>query len=256
MGGDVQTERRLPHRRAGGDDHEFGGLESGGHLVKMGEATGHPGNRSITLLERFNALHRGPEHLLDAGEAVIPALLGNLEDLRLGVVEQLRGARLLGVGLGDDLGGGLDQPPLDRLFLEDPRVELDVRGRGHRVDQLAEINLTANRFEVAAAFQFLAQGDVVDHHAALHQGSQGPVEPTVTLAVEHRVFDQLGAAQRGFGVDHHRAEYRLFDLLAPGDLPSPDLVSRGRRGAVGRYERHPRPVASNSGCAAMPPGGR
>ena len=36
--GDVQTERRLSHARAAGDDDQVGGLEAGGHPVEIGEA--------------------------------------------------------------------------------------------------------------------------------------------------------------------------------------------------------------------------
>ena len=78
------------------------GLEAGRQLVEIGEAARDAGDRLAAALQRLDALHRRPHQLLHAREALQPALLAHLEDLLLGVVEQLfgRGAPL--ERLGDD----------------------------------------------------------------------------------------------------------------------------------------------------------
>ena len=77
-------------------------------------------------------------------------LLADLEDLRLGFVEQLVRRRLPLERLGDDRRRDFDQPAQHRLLAHDLRVVLDVRRRRHRVDEKADVVLAARRLELAA----------------------------------------------------------------------------------------------------------
>jgi hypothetical protein len=86
---DVERERRLAHRRASRDDHQVRRLEPARHLVEVAEPRRDPGHRAPGLALRLDALHRRPEELLDAREARAALRLADLEDLPLGLVEQL-----------------------------------------------------------------------------------------------------------------------------------------------------------------------
>ena len=110
-------------------------------LVQVYESAGHAGNRFAFLMELFDALHRRPQHLLEPGEPLGFPLLRNLEDPRLGGVEQLAG-RLAGlVGLGNDLGPGLDQVPENGLLPNNRGVGFEVRRGRNRVYQLRDVQL-------------------------------------------------------------------------------------------------------------------
>ena len=56
MGADVQSERRLAHRGAGGDDHEIGRLQSRRHLVYIGEPGRHTGNCTLDALKTLDGV--------------------------------------------------------------------------------------------------------------------------------------------------------------------------------------------------------
>src|SRR6185437_2170328 len=100
--------------------------------------------------------------LLDAGEPFVAPLLRDLENLGFGGVEQIVGGRMAVVGLGDDRGGGLNQPAENRLVFDDLGVELDVGRGGNRVDQLGQILQTAGGLELPAAKQLVPESDVID----------------------------------------------------------------------------------------------
>ncbi len=75
VGRDVEAEGGLPHGRPSGDDDQLRPLEPRGHLVQVYEAGRNPGNPFAALLERFDALHRGPQHFLEPGESFGVAVL-------------------------------------------------------------------------------------------------------------------------------------------------------------------------------------
>src|SRR5581483_11730525 len=99
--------------------------------------------RLATALERLDALHGGPHELLDAGEALRAALLADLEDAVLGLVQQLGRVHPALVRLADERRTGLDQAALERLLLDDLGMVLDVGRCGDRVDEERDILLPA-----------------------------------------------------------------------------------------------------------------
>ena len=244
MGRDVEHEGGLPHGGPGRHDDQLRPLEAGGQLIQIFETAGNSRDRFAALLERFYALHRRPEHLLDPGEAFLAPLLRDPEDPALGLIEQLVGGQAPVVDLLDDAGGGLDEPAEDGFFADDAGVVVEIGGRRHRVHQLGEVFRAAGRIELAPAEQLVAQRDVVDHHPLLGHRHHGAEELAVGVLVEHRVVQHLGRAERRVLVEHHRAQYRLLRLRAPGS--GPERLLNGRE-AVGRYGRHPRWASSSSG---------
>ena len=190
-------------------------------------------------MARFDALHRAPHELLDADDFPRAALGRDLEDALLGTVQQ--GVHVLRslVGGLDDLGARLDQAPPQRLVAHDAAVVLDVRGRGHDVEQVGDVVGAARGLEVAGPHQLFAQHHRVHDVAPLDDLRHRAEDPAVRIAVESGVVQQLDCLQCGVGVEQHGSEDGLFGLLAPRSLPAAAGFSRGWRRAGVRYGRHP-----------------
>jgi hypothetical protein len=221
---DVQRERGLTHRGTARDDHEVAALQPRREAIEIQEPRCHARERAVAGMELLDPLHRRPDQLLQAYELFRTPQLSHLEHAVLGVVEHLGGGAATLVGILDDRRGGLDQPPQHRLVTHDPRVVLDVRRGRHHVDQPAQVLHPAGPVEIAAAQQLIAQRHGVDHIAALGERHHGAEQEAVSLAVEHRVVDQLGGLQGRVLVEQHRAEHRLLGLVAPRSLAAGELA--------------------------------
>src|SRR6266853_116665 len=249
----VERERRLPHGRPSGQDDEVGALESRREAVQVGEAAGDARHGAGAGLELLDALHRGPDQLLDAGELLGAPELRHLKDPVLGIIEHFTRGGVTFIDVLDDAGRGFYQAPQHGLIAHDACVILDVGGSGDDVDERGDVLDAAGAVEVAAARQLVAQGDGVDHVAALGQGDHRAEQETVSLAIEHRIVEELRGFQGGVLIEQHGAEDSLLGLVAPGGLAAGELAL-SRRGCGGRCGRHPRSVSSSSGCAAARPG--
>ena len=181
---DVQHERRLSHRRTGGDDHQIRRLEARRQLVEIVESARHAGDRLTAALQRFDALHRRPEQFLDANESVVDPLLADLEDFRFRFVEQLDGVGAALEGLLNDGGRDFDQASEKRLLSDDLRVVLDVRGRRDGVDEEADVLLAARRLEIPAPRELVRQRDRIHHPAALGDADHRAKETPMLFGVE------------------------------------------------------------------------
>jgi hypothetical protein len=206
---DVHHQRRLPHRGAGGDDDQIAVLESGRHLVEVAVARRDAGEAGSRLLQPLDVLERRPQDLLDPDEPLALVALRDLEDARLGLVEDLLDFALaLLVDVADDLRGRVDQAPQQRLLAHDARVVLDVGGGRHRVEELRQVLQAADAVELAGLLELLADRDHVDHVPALEEPGHRPEHPAVGLTEEHRVVDVLDGARDRVAVDQHPAEHR------------------------------------------------
>ena len=135
VGGNVEAERGLSHRRARRHDDEIAGLKAVGHRVQICEPAGDSLYRFIASMARFYALHRVPHEFLDPDEFLRPALEGNFEDLVLGQVQQLAYVFLAVVRCLDDSCPDVDEPSHQRLVFDDPCVELYVGRRRYHIQQ-------------------------------------------------------------------------------------------------------------------------
>ena len=79
----------------------------------------------------------------------VPLVVADLEQHRLGALDQL--ARLAAVGghVVLDLARGLQHPPQQRVLLDDPRVVEDRADGGHHRRQRVEVRLAAGLLELA-----------------------------------------------------------------------------------------------------------
>jgi hypothetical protein len=89
--GDVERERRLAHARAAGDDDEIARLQAGGLVVEVGEARGHAGDVLALVEQLLDLVHVGMDQILDRREPLLRAFLADLEDARLGAIEDVLG---------------------------------------------------------------------------------------------------------------------------------------------------------------------
>src|SRR5439155_13307132 len=98
--------------------------------------------------------------------------------------------------------------------------------------------------------------DRIDDVAALGQREHRPEQQPMSLAVEHRVVQDLRGLEGRVLVEQHRAENRLLRLVTPRSLAAGPLgrSSVSCRGGERRYGRHPRLVSSSWGFAATRPG--
>src|SRR2546425_96387 len=107
--------------------------------------------------------------------------------------------------------------------------------------------------QITAAHQLVAQGDGVDHIAALRERDHRTEQQAVALAIEHRVVEDLGGLEGRVLIEQHGAEHRLLRFITPRSLAAGELALR--RGDGGRYGRHPRSASSNWGSGAGRPDG-
>ena len=171
--GDVQRQRRLPHRRPRRKNDQLGWLQPGRFVVESGVAGGQARDAAAFAENFLEALETVLDEILDADQPGLHAVFGKLENRGLGAVEDhvrivARRQRLL-----LNRRRRVNQAAQNRLFLHDARVVLDVRHARQAVGKLREIRDAAGRFEFAAAREVLHQRDRVDglllfaelHHA-------------------------------------------------------------------------------------------
>ncbi len=253
---DVERECRLAHRRARRHDDEIRRLKAGGQLIEVAEAAGDARDGLAARMNGLDALHRGPQQLLDAREPLVRALLRHLKDLLLGDVEQLVRRGATAERLTDDLSGDFDETPEQRLFLHDLRVVLDVGSGGHGVHEEADVVLAARSLEIAASLQLVRERQRVDDAAALGDPHHGAKQTPVALGVEHRVVNDLHGAHHRILIHQHGGEHGLLGVLRVGRTPvAVGITPRGRRRYRvfgGRAGHLPTRGVSRRGSAAAP----
>ena len=126
--GDVADERRLSQRGAGGEDDQVAGLEAAEQAVEVAEPRRGAGQLAVAAGERLEAVDLLGEDVGDLAEVAGPVLVGDLEQERLGLLDQLAGLALALVdGLLDPVRG-VQQAAQERVLLDDPRVVAGVAG--------------------------------------------------------------------------------------------------------------------------------
>ncbi len=241
---DVQRQGRLPHCGSAGDDDQVTGLKAGCLGVEVGEPGRHPGDiRRIRALEQFlDALDDLGQQRLDLLESLsaASALLGDLEDLGLGLVEDLLRLAPGGVqGARGDLVAGRDQAAQHRALAHDLRVATDVGGRRRVLGERVQVDEAAGVVSLAGIAQRLVDRDRVRGLAAIDQPADGPEDQLVVLPVEVGNADQVGNAVPGSVVDQQPAQDGLLGL---------DGVRRGADGRELRIDRLVHGMGRREGC--------
>jgi hypothetical protein len=147
-------------------------LPAARQLVEIVPAARHAGDLHLPLEQLLDVVERGLEQLANTREALPDPLVGDGENARLGLIEDLGRILAARVALLLDLGRGLDELPQDRLRVHDPDVLLEVRGRGCVLHHLRQELRAAHRLEVAAFLQLLGHGDEVRRHGLVVERDQ------------------------------------------------------------------------------------
>ena len=95
---DVDRPRRLAAARARRDDDQVLALQARRQLVQLGEAGRHAGHRASLGGAHLEVVQHLLHHVAGGGVGLAPVLLGDLEDLGLGLVEE--GLELAEVAVG------------------------------------------------------------------------------------------------------------------------------------------------------------
>ncbi len=165
MLGDVERERGLAHRRARRQHDQVARLQAGGHAVEVVEAGAHAGDVLgavlVQLVDAVDQLHDELVHALEA-LARARAFLADVEDLALGLVEDLRDRPALRVeGVGGDLVARRDQLAQHRALAHDLGIAADVGRARHALRQRIQVDQAAALVGLAEALQLLEDGDHV-----------------------------------------------------------------------------------------------
>ena len=156
----------LPDARTGRDHDQVAGLQPRREVVEVAEAGGQPGVGGVAVLDRLEVEHRLVDQVAEDRHLVAVLAPGDVVDPLLGVVGHGLGVVGRRVRHLHDVGGRADQATPERRLRDDQRV---VRGRGRGrdlVDQVAEVERTADLVEDALALERLDGGDDVDRLAA------------------------------------------------------------------------------------------
>ena len=133
--GDVAHERRLAERGPRGDHDQVPRLEAAELRVEVAEAGGRAGDVWSPLDSCLEAVDLVAEDLGDPAEVAGALLVGDLEQQALGALDQLLRLALAVVDRLLDLLRGREQPPQQRVLLDDLRVVAGVArapGRSRR----------------------------------------------------------------------------------------------------------------------------
>ena len=136
-------------------------------LVELAEAGRRAGDLDAGLVQLRDPLEALLQQRLDVAEVARDALLREVEDELLGLVDELRRLARALPAEPRDLAADADEPAQRRHLADDLRVVGDVRGRGDERRELVDADAAADVLELAALVQLVGERDRVDRLAAL-----------------------------------------------------------------------------------------
>ena len=207
---DVQGERGLADRRAGGEDDQVRRLEPRRHPVELREARREAGEHALARAGVLDDLQVVLDDLADGREGLAHGIVGDLEDLAGDVAQELLGRLVLRQAVAHDPLAGPDQAPQRRLLLDDARVMLDVADVRHAVEEPGEVGgvhgLRRSRV------QFFLQRQQIDLGGTLEEIQHPAVDPLVLVAEEVLPRqDRHDERDRG-RIEQDRSEHGSFGL--------------------------------------------
>ena len=166
---DAKAKCRLTDRRASTNDVQRTRLQTGQQLVEIVEPGGDAGDDVATLERLLQLVHCDRQQVGQWSRRVDDAILGNLKNFRLGLIERLSDVVGLHVRNLGDLASDTDQSAQHRRVLHDLGVARRVGDRRRCVLQLEQRLPTADFIEQAIAAQLVGDSDDVDRLTGLHQ---------------------------------------------------------------------------------------
>ena len=149
--GDVGDDRALAHRRPRGDDDQVAGLEAAGDRVDVAEAGGGAGQLELAGGELLQPVDLVVEDLREQAEVARLLFVGDVEEQLLGPLGELARFAVALVHPALDLLAGAEQPPQQRVLLDDLGVVLGVAGGRHLGGQLGDVVLAARLLDLRCA---------------------------------------------------------------------------------------------------------
>ena len=214
--GHVHEERRLTHRRTGGDDDQVLRLEPRGHFVEAVVAGGEAGDEAAGVLHLFDRRHVRARDAIECDEALLRTSFRDLVDRLLRDVQHFgRLARCIERGAHDRIAHH-DEPAQCGLFFNDFCVTLDVRDVGDAVDQRRDVRGAADLIELPLLRQLFAQRQMIDLAALLGEVAHRREDRAVRVTEEIFRVDDADDAIEGVVVEEDRSEDRALRIRALG----------------------------------------
>ena len=212
--GDVGDQGALAHRRTGGDDDQVAGLEAAGDRVDVAEAGRRAGHFDLAGGELLEPVDLVVEDVSEDAEVARLLFVGDFEEQLLGPLGELARLAVALVDPALDLLAGAEQPPQQRVLLDDLGVVLGVAGGRDLRRQLGDVVLAAGLVDHVALGQRLADAELVDRLGGrvevVDALEDRPVAVEVEVGgVELDLVDHPG--QRRLG-DQHRPQDRFLRL--------------------------------------------
>ncbi len=232
--GDVERQRRLAHRGAGGEDDQVASLQPGGVLVELGVAGGEAGDRLALFRHLLDRAQRVVRDALDRDEPAAAAGLLQPEEALHRLVEDLDGGAAGGRRLGPQRVRQVEGLAQERAVVDDPGVDRGVGRPRQAVDQRSDVGRPAGPFERRLAVHLGADRDGVDRFGPPGEGHHGLEDAAVGLAVEVlRVEDLERRVERG-RLEQHGPQHGPFGLLVPRKAKIPAPGGRAAGGCLRR----------------------
>ena len=198
------------------------GCRPGQQLVDVVEAGRRAGDRVAPGVRLLEPVHHRLDRLAEQLRGVGDAVLGDLEDLGLGVVDGLGHVVGLAVGHLGDVAGDVDQAPQQGGVLDDPRVVGGVGDRRCGVLQGVQRLGAADLLEQPVAAQLVGDGDRVGGRTRRVQGAHGVEDVLVRRPVEVLGTQALlgdgadGVTRQEQGAEHGLLGLQVVRRHAPG----------------------------------------
>ena len=206
-------------------DHHVRRLPAARHVVQGGKTRRDARDAALAAVDGLEVLDGRHHHLINTHDALAELGLGDLEDLALGLVQEVEGVRRRVEGLPDDARHGRDKLAEQALLGDDARVVLDVgRGRDAR-RELGEV-VAADGVVLAAALEFFRERDKVHGVAALEERLDGLVDFLVPPVVERVRGEDLDGLRDRVALDEDRPEHGLLDVDGLRRHPAGALAQR------------------------------
>ncbi len=151
-------------------------------------------------------------------------VIGDLKDLPLGVVKQLKRIGTGLVGLAHQIGHGFDHLTEERFLRNDAGVIFDIGRRGDFGGELRQVVAAPNIVELLAPFQFVGERDKVHGVALLKQVEHSDIDFFVFAAIERIGGKHLNGFWDRLALKEHGPQHRLFNLGGLGRYASGFLV--------------------------------
>ena len=212
MLGDSQGQRSLPHGGPSRDHDQIGGLQPGGHIIKLRKPGGHTGNPFLLFVQTLNRFKTTLNDLFNRHKGWLDLLLRYTKDATLGRIQQILDPPAVIIALTHDLGGDRYQITKDRLFMDDPGMLTNIRGRGNAVDQCRKVSGPTHRLQFILPSQVIGNGNQIHRFVPLIQIQNGRENLPVGFTIEIIFRDEFQGFVKGRIVDEHGPQYRLLGI--------------------------------------------